>query len=211
MFRITLILILLLNVSTTFAQSLSKKEQKIFKEKAATMAERFCDYISYMTNKKSNNASNISECSDSPTCNKVFNLVKNYFAVSQRGKNAKAVAYTQRVKGKTVEMWTSISGYATMLINQKKRYKLVLYKFSSFYATDLVPIQTENGITKYEGKVCFQQDYMPYKKDEYIETGGSIRHEDHKCLTYDIQQINKDGNRYWAVSLNQLTINHEAY
>lgn len=211
MLRIILILILLLNSPSVFAQSLSDKEQKIFKEKAVTMAKRFCDYVSYMTDKELNNASNIKECSDSPTCSKVFNLVKNYFAVSQRGKNAKAVAYTQRVKGKVVEMWNSIDGYATMLINQKKRYKLVLYQFSSFYATDLVPVQTINGVTKYEGKVCFQQEYLPYKEGEFVETGGSTYHRDYKCLTYDIKQINKDGNRYWAVSLNQLTINHEAY
>ena len=204
------ILVLGLSPSLLEAQSLSKQQQEAFKEKCLVLAKTFCTYIEGLTedNSKSKDMSP-EEFFESDMCQWTIGQMKKFFSKEHANSN-KIIDYTPT--GKPPHKSTSIDGYIRLLLNQRRKYKSVLYDFAAFQITDLEKKKGENGKVYYEGKVNFQQNYFASKHS----TGNSekkwdVEHEDYKSLTFTIDVIETRDGKYFAISFHKLVLNYDSY
>lgn len=220
---VTIILSLIfLSISNLSYGQISEAERNLFTRQAVKYTKMFCDYVEYLSESNASSPTDSERCKASPLCSSIYDELKSYFAEEKRGSDAKAVAFTQRDvnNGKVLEYWESIDDYSNRVMEQKQRHKVVVYKFSSLNFDSLIETEQRNGKTIYKCKVCFTQHYYyETKKSGSIEhfggdkpeLGKMEKHIDEKCANYEMKKINVDGNRFWAVYLMDISINHEKY
>lgn len=190
------------------AQKLSKAQQAEFEIKCIQLANAFCGYIDELTEEKSlEEDMSTEEFFNSDVCQWNINQMKSFFSTKNLKTN-KIIGYTPT--GSPPIKYTSIDNYIKLLLNQRLKYKSVVYDFSAFQINKLVERVDKNGEIYYEGKVKFKQNF--YASKNHVgnsELGWDVFHEDFKSLVFTIKQVRTAEGRFFAITFHKLIVEQQ--